>query len=182
MTKRIKFLFVTLVLSLGFLFCFRFTSLSVNADEGVEDTTPQTEQVETQEQEEQTPEEAIADSFLAHLKDFKWDEAEAVIGWIIAYLVANFGVIAGLAITLILKKTSQVKDSKAFKDALAKMTLENQEETQKLIKEFEDKLNKVYDENQMLILEQQEKLEKLTNDQTKQIASELTKVTNFLNE
>ena len=120
-------------------------------------------------------------SFLSHLKDLKWDEAEAIIGWIIAYLVANFGVVLSFAITLILKKVNETKQSKAFQEALAKVSLENQEKINALITEFENKLNSINADNQAFIEEQKTKLEALTNDKTIAIATELSKVTDYLN-
>lgn len=178
MTKRIKFILGTLVLALGFLFCIMFT-LSVNSHaEDLEDATPKTEEVETQEQEET---DVVVDLFLEHLKDFKWDEAEALFGWIIAYLVANFGVILGFVVTLVLKRLNEAKNSKAFQEALAKVSLENQERIQNLITDFENQLKEINTENKAFIEEQKAKIEALSNDNTKAVAEELKEVTSLLN-
>lgn len=180
MTKKIKFILGTLVLALGFLFCFMFT-LSVNSHaEDLEDTTPKQEEVETQKEEKEETD-VVVDLFLEHLKDFKWNEAEALFGWIIAYLVANFGVILGFVVTLVLKRLNEAKNSKAFQEALAKVSLENQEKIQNLITEFENQLKEINTENKAFIEEQKAKIEALSNDNTKAVAEELKEVTSLLN-
>ena len=177
MIKRFKYILGTLVLALGFFFCFCMVSVNSHADE-LEDTTPKQEEVETQEQEET---DAVVDLFLEHLKDFKWNEAEALFGWIIAYLVANFGVILGFVVTLVLKRLNEAKNSKAFQEALAKVSLENQERIQNLITEFENQLKEINTENKAFIEEQKAKIEALSNDNTKAVAEELKEVTSLLN-
>lgn len=119
-------------------------------------------------------------SFLSHLKDFKWQDFEAVIGWVIAYLAANFFVILGFGISLVLKKVNEVKQSKAFQEAFAKLSLENQEKLTKLINDFETKLNNINADNQAFIESQKAEMKRLTNDNTKEIARDLAKISDAL--
>lgn len=119
-------------------------------------------------------------SFLSHLKDFKWQDFEAVIGWVIAYLAANFFVILGFGISLVLKKVNETKQSKAFQEAFAKLSLENQEKLTKLINDFETKLNNINADNQAFIESQKAEMKRLTNDTTKEIAHDLAKISDAL--
>lgn len=119
-------------------------------------------------------------SFLSHLKDFKWQDFEAVIGWVIAYLAANFFVILGFGISLVLKKVNEGKQSKAFQEAFAKLSLENQEKLTKLINDFETKLNNINADNQAFIESQKAEMKRLTNDNTKEIARDLAKISDSL--
>lgn len=119
-------------------------------------------------------------SFLSHLKDFKWQDFEAVIGWVIAYLAANFFVILGFGISLVLKKVNEGKQSKAFQEAFAKLSLENQEKLTKLINDFETKLNNINADNQAFIESQKAEMKRLTNDNTKEIARDLAKISDAL--
>ena len=176
MTKRIKFIIATLVMALGFFFCI--SMVSVSADEGTGETPTTTETPETTEVVEVEDEEV--DSFLNHLKDLKWDEAEAIVGWIITYLVANFGIIAFCIIKLVLNKLNETKQSKAFQDALAKLSLEHQEEVKKMIAEFETQLEAVNENSQAFIEEQKAKIQELQSDSTKAIAEELKQVNELL--
>ena len=178
MIKRLKFMFGTLVLALGFLFCFCFAFVSVNADGGTDETTPATPETTEVVEVEETDEEV--DSFVDHLKDLKWDEAEAIIGWIITYLVANFGIIAFCVIKLVLNKLNETKQSKAFQDALAKLSLEHQEEVKKMIAEFEAQLETVNVDSKAFIEEQKAKIQELQSDSTKAIAEELKQVNELL--
>ena len=175
MIKRLKFIAATLVLALGFLFCFCFAFVSVNADEVEDTTTTQPETTEVVETEDDG-----VDSFVDHLKDLKWDEAEAIIGWIITYLVANFGIIAFCVIKLVLNKLNETKQSKAFQDALAKLSLEHQEEVKKMIAEFEAQLETVNVDSKAFIEEQKAKIQELQSDSTKAIAEELKQVNELL--
>ena len=120
------------------------------------------------------------DSFVDHLKDLKWDEAEAIVGWIITYLVANFGIIAFCVIKLVLNKLNETKQSKAFQDALAKLSLEHQEEVKKMIAEFEAQLEAVNTDSKAFIEEQKAKIQELQSDSTKAIAEELKQVNELL--
>ena len=181
MKNKIKFLFVTLSLTLGFLFCFSLFSLSVSADgvapetqePKIEETTPQTQE----EEEEIEVDTNTANFFLNQLKNLKWEEAEAIIGWIIAYLVANFGVLAGCLITIVLNKYKEFKTTKAFQEAYAKLSLENQQRIEAKEKEYKETLESLKAE----ILEQnqlnQQKLVELSNDQTKEIAKACANIT-----
>ena len=184
MKNKIKFLFVILSLTLGFLFCFSLFSLSVSADEVAPETQePKIEETTPQAQEEEENEEEIevdkntANFFLNQLKNLKWEEAEAIIGWIIAYLVANFGVLAGCLITIVLNKYKEFKTTKAFQEAYAKLSLENQQKIEAKEKEYKETLESLKAE----ILEQnqlnQQKLVELSNDQTKEIAKACASIT-----
>lgn len=186
MTKKIKFIVATLMLTLGFFFCFCFAVLSVSADEGVDTQEPTTQEEQPKEEKEETTTDdeqvnQVVDLFMNHIKDLKWEEAEALIGWVIAYLVANFGVIVGFAITLILKHIAQTKDSKAFKEAIAKLELENQEKTLKLIEEFENKLKEAQEQNNANVEYFKKQLELKQDENTKQIALALNGITENLN-
>lgn len=119
-------------------------------------------------------------SFLSHLKDFKWEDFEAVIGWVVAYLVANFGIIAFCVIKLILNKLNETKQSKVFQDALAKLSIEHQEKVNEFMNKLDEKLLAVNEADKKFIEEQKATIEKLTNDSTVQIANELKQVTELL--
>ena len=184
MKNKIKFLFVTLSLTLGFLFCFSLFSLSVSADEvapetqepKVEETTPQTE-VEEEDEEEIEVDKNTANFFLYHLKDLKWDEFEAIIGWIIAYLAADFLAILGCVFYIARNKYKEFKTSKAYQEAFAKLSLENQhkiEEREKAHQEAMERLEARILEAQK---ESQQKLVELSNDQTKEIAKACASIT-----
>lgn len=188
MTKKIKLFVVTLMLTLGFFFCFCFAVLSVSADEGVDTqpTTTQEEQPKEDKEEATTDDETekvnqVVDLFLNHLKDLKWDEAEAIIGWVIAYLAANWFVIIGFGISLVYKHTKEVKQSKAFQEAIAKLELENQKKIETLIEEFENKLKEAQEQNNANVEYFKKQLELKQDENTKQIALALNGITENLN-
>ncbi len=165
MTKRIKFLFGSIVLALGFLFCV--VGLSVNAEteaeqpatdetqevvnEEVTETTEQQEVVENTEQQEQeqpTEEEVVekVNSALAWLKQI---DAESVKGWLIAiasYLGANILVLLALVIKLVLSKTKEYKQTEFWNQVVAKMDQEHQEKVEKLVEEFNTKMVELQDD------------------------------------
>ena len=190
MNKKIKLFIVTIVIAIGFLFTASFT-LSAHAEELPNtDETPTTE-VEATDEEEENKEETttketakseqeVVDFFLAHLKQLKWSDAEAIIGWVIAYFVANLSVIVACFVKILLDKLKETKQSKAFQEAFAKLSLENQEKINALIADFESKLEAVNSENKELLAEYKENLDKLQNDKTKTIAEELSKVNDLL--
>ena len=188
--KKIKLFIVTIVIAIGFLFTASFT-LSAHAEELPNtDEAPTTEVEATDEEEEKKEETAtkeaakseqeVVDFFLAHLKQLKWSDAEAIIGWVIAYFVANLSVIVACFVKILLDKLKETKQSKAFQKAFAKLSLENQEKINKLIADFESKLEAVNAENKELLAEYKENLDKLQNDKTKTIAEELSKVNDLL--
>jgi hypothetical protein len=164
MKNKMKFLFGFLALALGFLFCFCL-SISVSAEE-VEETVEIVE----------TDEEALK-SFLYHLKDLKWDEFEAIIGWVIAYLVANFAAILGCIITIVLNKHKEYKTSKAYQEAFAKLSLENQQKIEEREKQYIQTLESLKAEILENQKENQQKLVDLSNDQTKEIAKACASIT-----
>ena len=193
MNKKIKLFIVTIAIAIGFLFTASFT-LSAHAEELPNtDETPTTEVEATDEEEkgEEKKEEAttketakseqeVVDFFLTHLKQLKWSDAEAIIGWVIAYFVTNLSVIVACFVKILLDKLKETKQSKAFQEAFAKLSLENQEKINKLIADFESKLEAVNSENKELLAEYKENLDKLQNDKTKTIAEELSKVNDLL--
>ena len=164
MKNKMKFLFGFLALALGFLFCFCL-SVSVSAEE-VEETVEIVE----------TDEEALK-SFLYHLKNLKWDEFEAIIGWVIAYLVANFAAILGCIVTIVLNKHKEYKTSKAYQEAFAKLSLENQQKIEEREKAYQETLESLKAEILEIQKENQQKLVDLSNDQTKEIAKACASIT-----
>ena len=184
MTKKIKLFVVTLMLTLGFFFCFCFTVLSVSADEGV-DTQPTTQEEQPKEDEATTDDEQVnqvVDLFLNHLKDLKWDEFEAIIGWFIAYLVAQFGIVGLFAILFIKNKIKEYRSSDTHNKVVEKLDADHKKELEAKEQAFEDKLDAMYvmiDDNNK---KNQARIEELTNEKTKEIATELSKVTDYLKE
>jgi uncharacterized membrane protein YraQ (UPF0718 family) len=190
MNKKIKLFIVTIVIAIGFLFTASFT-LSAHAEELPNTDEAPTTEVEATDEEEEKKEETttkeaakseqeVVDFFLAHLKQLKWSDAEAIIGWVIAYFVANLSVIVACFVKILLDKLKETKQSKAFQEAFAKLSLENQEKINALITDFESKLEAVNAENKELLAEYKENLDKLQNDKTKTIAEELSKVNDLL--
>ena len=180
MTKKIKFLFGTLVLSLGFLFCFCFASLSVNADE-VDNTTeePKVEETQPEVQEETTEEtetEFDVNSFLAHLKDLKWEEAEQIIGWIIAYLVVKFGTDAGVGIGLLIIYLKKTKESTWYKNAVVKQNADANKKIEEKLDFYIELLEELKKQNAETLDQYKAKLEELTNDKTKEIEADIETV------
>ena len=175
MMKKIKFILGAMVLALGFFFCFCL--VSVSAEEGTETAEePKVEETttETQEQDEEVViDDAVVNLFLNHLKDLKWEEAEAIFGWIIAYLALNYTTILGFVIALVLKKLQAEKNSKAFQEALAKLSLENQEKANKLIEDFENQLLELKTSIEEQNKKYQDELDARASDQTKDIAEAL---------
>ena len=164
MKNKMKFLFGFLALALGFLFCFCL-SVSVSAEE-VEETVEIVE----------TDEEALK-TFLYHLKNLKWDEFEAIIGWVIAYLVANFTAILACIITIVLNKHKEYKTSKAYQEAFAKLSLENQQKIEEREKAYQETLESLKAEILEIQKENQQKLVDLSNDQTEEIAKACASIT-----
>ncbi len=194
MKKRIKLLFVTMALALGFFFTIGMVSLKVHAEELPAENTTETEE----EPEESVDDEKIevpnadaeittATTFLERFKLFKWSDFEAVVGWIIAYLAVNYATILAFVVTLIIKKTASVKQSKKFQDALAKLTLEQQEEIKSMVTNYENKLEELQNNlndfiktNQEVVKSYQEKLEELQADSTVAITTDLKQIAESL--
>lgn len=191
MNKKIKLFIVTIAIAIGFFFTASFI-LSAHAEELPANTDEtSTTEIETSEEEKEKEETAttketakseqeVVDFFLTHLKQLKWSDAEAIIGWVIAYLVANLSVIVACFVKILLDKLKETKQSKAFQEAFAKLSLENQEKINALITDFEAKLEAVNSENKELLAEYKENLNRLENDKTKTIAEELSKVNDLL--
>lgn len=182
MTKRIKFLLGFIALSLGFLFCFSFT-VSVSANDGTETTTDETTETTSETTDELTQEEteAVVDLFLDHLQNLKWEEAEAVFGWLIGYLIANFGVIALFVIKMILEKLKETKSTDAYNKALAKLSVEHQQKMEELTTNFTNTLETLKADFEEQNKETQARLEALSNDNTKEIAKACASITENLN-
>ncbi len=164
MKNKMKFLFGFLALALGFLFCFCL-SISVSAEE-VEETVEIVE----------TDEEAVK-FFLYHLKNLKWDEFEAIIGWIIAYLAANFLAILGCVFYIARNKYKEYKTSKAYQEAFAKLSLENQQKIEEREKAHQEAMERLEARILEAQKENQQKLVDLSNDQTKEIAKACASIT-----
>ena len=149
MTKKIKILLGSIVLALGFFFCF--CMVSVNAEE-LPATDEQQEVVneevtETTEQEEE--QEEVVEDVKSALAWFKSLDAESVKGWLIAiasYLGANVFVLLALVIKLILAKTKEYKQTEFWNQVVAKMDQEHQEKVEKLVEEFNAKMVELQDE------------------------------------
>ena len=154
MTKRIKFLFGSIVLALGFLFCV--VGLSVNAEtEAEQPATDETQEVvENQEQQEteqpqEEEQEEVVEDVKSALAWFKSLDAESVKGWLIAiasYLGANVLVLLALVIKLVLSKTKEYKQTEFWNQVVAKMDQEHQEKVEKLVEEFNAKMVELQDE------------------------------------
>ncbi len=128
-----------------------------------------------------------ATTFLERFKFFKWSDFEAVIGWVITYLAVNYATILAFVVTLVIKKTASVKQSKKFQDALAKLTLEQQEEIKSLVTNYENKLEELQNNlndfiktNQEVVKSYQEKLEELQADSTVAITTDLKQIAESL--
>ena len=147
MTRRIKFLFGSIVLALGFLFCV--VGVSVSAETVEPQPTDETQEVEneevteTTEQQEEETDKAVAEDVKSAFAWLKSLDAESVKGWLIAiasYLGANVLVLLALVIKLILSKTKEYKQTEFWNQVVAKMDQEHQEKVEKLIEEFNIKM------------------------------------------
>lgn len=194
MKKRIKLLFVTMALALGFFFTIGMVSLKVHAEELPANDTTETEEEPEDSADDEKIEVPNADAaitpattFLERFKFFKWSDFEAVIGWIITYLAVNYATILAFVVTLLIKKTASVKQSKKFQDALAKLTLEQQEEIKSLVTNYENKLEELQNNlndfiktTQEEVKSYQEKLEELQADSTVAITTDLKQIAESL--
>ena len=150
MTKRIKLFIASVVLALGFLFCFYVVSVSAEVEpqpandetqEVVENTTneEETTEQETENQEVEQVKQEVKNAF----EWFKSLDAEAVKGWLIG-LVVKSGVDALVllffVVKLILSKTKEYKQTELWNQVIAKMDAEHQEKVENLIKDFNSQL------------------------------------------
>ena len=71
---------------------------------------------------------------------------------------------------MVLKKLQAEKNSKAFQEALAKLSLENQEKANKLISDFENQLLELKTSIEEQNKKYQDELDARASDQTKDIA------------
>lgn len=167
MTKRIKLFIASVVLALGFLFCFCVVSVNAEVEPQPADDETQ-EVVENTTNEEETTEqeqEEIKQEVKNALDWFKSLDAEAVKGWLIglaSYLGANVLVLLALVIKLILSKTKEYKQTELWNQVVAKMDAEHQEKVENLIKEFNTKMETLQNELK-------EEINKL-DDEKKQVA------------
>lgn len=166
MTKRIKLFIASVVLALGFLFCF--CVVSVNADELPQDEQQEVVENTTNEEEQETENqevEQVKQEVKNALDWFKSLDAEAVKGWLIG-LVVKSGVDALVllcfVVKLILSKTKEYKQTELWNQVVAKMDAEHQEKVENLIKEFNAKMETLQNELK-------EEINKL-DDEKKQVA------------
>ena len=143
MTKRIKFLFASVVLALGFLFCFYVVSVNAETEPVVDEQQEVVENQEQQETEQPEEQEEVKEDVKSALAWFKSLDAESVKGWLIAiasYLGANVLVLLALVIKLVLSKTKEYKQTEFWNQVVAKMDQEHQEKVEKLVEEFNAKM------------------------------------------
>lgn len=183
--NKIIIFFGFLGLALGFLFCFN--ALSVSA-EVVENTTePETTEVTTDnntgstEQADAKTDAEVVDFFIDRIKSLKWEDAQAIIGWVITYLVLNFGVILGFAVTFIIKKTKEVQATDVYQKALAKLSAEQQAKVENLINNFTTELADFKKDIDERNTEYQNRLEEAKNEETKEISQALGNILNSIN-
>lgn len=116
-------------------------------------------------------------SFLSHLKDLKWDEFQTIVGWIIAYLVANLGIIALFVVKIIKDKYNDFRKSNIHNTVMEQLDADHKKEIENKEQAFNDKLDALYvmiDDNNK---EQKAKIEALSNDKTAEIEKELANIT-----
>ena len=172
MTKRIKLFIASVVLALGFLFCF--CVVSVNAEVEPQPANDETQEVvENTTNEEETTEQETENQEVEQVKQevknaldwFKSLDAEAVKGWLIG-LVVKSGVDALVllyfVVKMILAKTKEYKQTELWNQVIAKMDAEHQEKVENLIKDFNSQLADI--ENTL-----KEEINKL-DDEKKQVA------------
>ena len=175
--------FGIMALALGFLFCFN--ALSVNAeelpqDEQQEETEPEAEETNPEETTDKATEEVV-DLFINRLKNLSWQDAEAIIGWVVTYLIVNFGVILSFAIAFIIKKSKEIQISETFQKAVAKLNAEQQAKVQELIADFNAKLVDLKADIDKVNEEHKEELKQAKNEETKEISQALGNILNSIN-
>ena len=168
MTKRIKFLFASVVLALGFLFCFYVVSVNAETEPVVDEQQEVVENQEQQETEQPEEQEEVKEDVKSALAWFKSLDAESVKGWLVAiasYLSANALVLLALVIKLVLSKTKEYKQDKFYQELKAKMDAEHQKEMEDLMEELNQKLVDVQASvnNTIASLDEKKKEEAKTN-------------------
>lgn len=139
MTRRIKFLFASVVLALGFFLCLFFLPIGVKA-ETVEPQIDTTQEVATNEETTETTEQEEVKKDIQTAFDWlKQIDAESVKGWLVAFVV-TVGVaaliIAVLVVALILAKTKNYKQTELYNQVVTKMDAEHQKKMEEKADEF----------------------------------------------
>lgn len=126
-------------------------------------------------------------SFLSHLKDLKWDEAEAIFTFIGSYLGIDFILKVIMSVIVIVFKLRKDEQLKISKEALAMAEVEHKQNEEELKKQHNDELKELTVVIQNLKNEvkefmngQTEKIVSLTTDTTKEIANNLSKLSESL--
>lgn len=178
MTRRIKILFGSIVLALGFLFCV--VGLSVNAKaEAEQPTTDETQEVvneevtETTEQEEEQ-EEVVEDKeekslletaefIIKFLQNTNIESVKTRFYSLLAGLGIDFTLLGILIVWLIKLKVKQFRSSENWQELKAKLDVKHQQEMEQKADEYEEKL----DEVKNILLEQIKSLD----DEKKKVAA-----------
>ncbi len=126
-------------------------------------------------------------SFLNHLKDLKWDEAEAIFTFIGSYLGIDFILKVVMSVIVIVFKLRKDEQLKISKEALAMAEVEHKQNVEELKKQHNAELKELTGVMQNLKNEvkefmdgQTEKIVSLTTDTTKEIANDLSKISESL--
>ena len=126
-------------------------------------------------------------SFLSHLKDLKWDEAESIFTFIGSYLGIDFILKVIMSVIIIVFKLRKDEQLKISKEALAMAEVEHKQNEEELKKQHNAELKELTDVMQNLKNEvkefmngQTEKIVSLTTDTTKEIANNLSKLSESL--
>lgn len=158
MTRRIKILFGSIVLALGFLFCV--VGLSVNAEtEAEQPATDETQEVvneevtETTEQEEEQ-EEVVEDKeekslletaefIIKFLQNTNIESVKTRFYSLLAGLGIDFTLLGILIVWLIKLKVKQFRSSENWQELKAKLDVKHQQEMEQKADEYEEKLDEV---------------------------------------
>lgn len=126
-------------------------------------------------------------SFLSHLKDLKWDEAEAIFTFIGSYLGIDFILKVIMSVIIIVFKLRKDEQLKISKEALVMAEVEHKQNEEELKKQHNAELKELTSVMQNLKNEvkefmngQTEKIVSLTTDTTKEIANDLAKISDSL--
>lgn len=148
MKKFIKLLIAgTMMISAFFFGAFVFTTHA--AEPTVEETTSEVIETEAPAEEDIIDSKEVekivdtANSFMAWVKQLDMQEVKT---WIIAFM-AKLGIDTALILSMLIyivrSKLKEAKDSKFYKDLMAKMDAEHQKQIEDLIKSFDEKLQKL---------------------------------------
>lgn len=127
------------------------------------------------------PEETVEPtSFLSHLKDLKWEEAEEIIGWILGYVSIDFLLKVISAIIIIIYRLKNDDKIKILKEAAIQAEIEHQHKMEELTTKYNKEVTSIKEDVKTFIQEQKDAYTSLANDQTKAITTELQSVTELL--